>query len=347
MRSAFVLVLALLVAACGGSPRPVGSRIPGYLQTAGGEADAAPFDREAFNFLVIGDWGRNGYFNQADVAYGMGVVGEAIGSRFTVSTGDNFYLRGVTGVDDVKWRRSFEDIYRAPSLQSRWYVTLGNHDWMGDVTAQVRYTERSDRWYLPAQYYAETLTLPDSTAERPGTRVLMVFLDTQPIAVSRDRRRYFDTRADWDDDAQLAWLDQTLAESDADWKLVFGHHPVYTGSIRYTDSPVLIERLVPLFLRHGVQAYVAGHEHSLQHHRPEGSAIDYFISGAGSLTRPVVQTPNTLFAYERPGFMAVSLSRDLFEARFYDENGRQLYEADVPRVRGSRLPLPFELPGSR
>ena len=35
----------------------------------------------------------------------------------------------------------------------------------------------------------------------------------------------------------------------------------------------------------------------------------------------------------------------IVEARFYDENGRQLYEADVPRVRGSRLPLPFEVLG--
>lgn len=341
-RLAPVLLLAtlgVLVAACSGTPQPVGSRLPAPF--ASDSTGPAPFDRTAFNFLVLGDWGRNGFFNQSEVARGMGIVGEAIGSRFVISTGDNFYTAGVTSVTDPKWQRSFENIYRAPSLQTRWYVTLGNHDWMGNVPAQVAYTERSTRWYLPAQYYAETMALPDSTAERPATRVLFVFLDTQPIATDRSRRNRYSTTGDWDDDAQLAWLDATLEASDADWKIVVGHHPVYTGSTSYSDNPLLIERLVPIFERHGVQAYLAGHEHSLQHHRPPASSVDYYISGAGSLTRAVVQTPNTLYAYERPGFMAVSLTRDRLDARFYDADARLLYVATTPRARGAQLPLPF------
>lgn len=343
LRSFAILLIAASVLAACGTPRPVGTRIPGYAFGDSLTAGPAPFDSTAYNFLIVGDWGRNGFFNQAEVAEGMGRVGAGIQSRFTISTGDNFYTAGVTSVDDPKWVRSYEAIYTAPALQSRWYSVLGNHDWMGDVPAQIEYTTLSDRWYMPAQYYAETLTLDDSTDARGPTRVLFVFLDTLPIATPRDRRSRYSDSGSWDDDAQLAWLDQTLATSDAEWKIVVGHHPVYTGSTSYLDNPFLIERLVPIFERRGVQAYFAGHDHNLQHHRPAGSPVDYFVSGAGSLTREVIQTPNTLFAYRAPGFMAASLTRNGMVVRSYNEDGDLLYSADVPRARGQRLPLPFGL----
>jgi len=267
----------------------------------------------------------------------MGRVGSRIQSRFTISTGDNFYTSGVTSTEDAKWERSFEAIYTAPVLQSRWYVVLGNHDWMGNVEAQIDYTQESDRWYLPAQYYAETLAVDDSTD------ALLVFLDTNTLAYPEDYRRRFSDSGTWDPDAQLDWLEQTLADSEADWKIVVGHHPIYVGSVRYSDNQRLVERLVPLFERYGVQAYFAGHDHNLQHHRPADSPVDYFVSGAGSLTREVIETPNTLFALRVPGFMAVSMTSTDMEVRAYNEDGQLVYEAEVPLRRGSRLDLPFGL----
>ena len=296
------LAVALLAAGCG-TPQPVGSRLPEIPFGQPGADAPAPFDTSAFNFLIVGDWGRNGFFNQAEVAAGMGRVGERIRSRFTISTGDNFYTSGVTGLDDVKWERSYERIYTAPALQSRWYSVLGNHDWQGNVPAQIAYTATSDRWYMPAQYFAEEMTYgPDSTT------VLFAFLDTTPLAYPPEYEDRFDDSGDWDVDRQLEWLEDTLSASDAAWKIVVGHHPIYVGSVRYSDNQRLIERLVPIFEEHGVQAYFAGHDHNLQHHRPDGSPVDYFVSGAGSLTREVIQTPNTLFALRTPGFMAGSMA---------------------------------------
>lgn len=335
VRLPLILLAALAVLWGCGTPQPVGQRVPDYNVLAEGEPP--PFDSTAFNYLVVGDWGRNGFFNQAEVAEAMGVVGERVRSRFTISTGDNFYLAGVTGVDDVKWERSFENIYTAPSLQSRWYVTLGNHDWQGNVPAQIAYTETSERWYLPAQYYSETLAIDDET------RVQFVFLDTNPLAYPEDYRRRFSDSGEWDEEDQLRWLERTLANSDAAWKIVIGHHPIYVGSTAYSDNERLVERLVPLFEEYGVQAYFAGHDHNLQHHRPEGSTVDYFVSGAGSLTRAVVETPNTLFALRVPGFMAVSMTRTRMNVQAYDEDRRLVYEAAVPLRRGARLDLPFGL----
>ncbi len=330
---ASLLGLALVALAGCGTPQPVGQRVPDPVASAA----VAPFDSAAFNFLVVGDWGRNGFFNQSDVARGMGRVGDQIQSRFTISTGDNFYLDGVTSLEDPKWERSYEAIYTAPSLQSRWYVTLGNHDWLGDVPAQIEYTRQSDRWHLPAQYYSETIPLDD------GTEVLFVFIDTTPLAYPEDYKRRFSDTGVWNPEQQLKWIEQTLAASDAPWKIVVGHHPIYVGSIRYSDNLRLVESLVPIFERTGVQMYVAGHDHNLQHHRPEGSPIDYFVSGAGSLTREVIETPNTLFALRIPGFMAFSMSATSSEVQAYDENGQLVYRAEVPLKRGRRVPLPFGL----
>src|SRR5690606_40939846 len=101
------------------------------------EAQPDPFSPDALNFLVVGDWGRNGFFNQREVAEQMGRTGEEIGSQFVISTGDNFYSAGVTVLYYPKWQLPFEDVYTAPALQRPWYVVLGNHDWQGNVEAQV------------------------------------------------------------------------------------------------------------------------------------------------------------------------------------------------------------------
>ena len=46
----------------------------------------------------------------------------------------------------------------------------------------------------------------------------------------------------------------------------------------------------PIFDRYHVNAYICGHEHSLQHIKPEGFT-NYFISGAGSETTPAFLHP--------------------------------------------------------
>jgi hypothetical protein len=324
------LLIGPAVMGCGGTPPAVGSRVEA-LTGETKPAFAAPitqaFSPEALNFLIVGDWGRNGFFNQRDVAVSMGEIAEAVASQFTVSTGDNFYLAGVQSTDDVKWDRSFEDIYTAPSLQTRWYSTLGNHDWQGDYVAQIDYTEVSPRWYLPARYYTEVLAVDDTT------EALFVYLDTTPLSEREPNARKYERTEDWDPDAQLAWLDATLAASDAEWKVVVGHHPIYVGSTRYQDNPRLIADLVPIFERHGVQAYFSGHDHNLQHLRPEGSPVDYFVSGAGSLTRGVTETPSTLFALRVSGFMAASLTPEALYVHAFEEDGALVYAADVPRYR--------------
>ncbi len=274
---------------------------------------------------MVGDWGRNGHDDQRNVAVQMGKTAAAMEAAFIVSIGDNFYENGVSGLDDPQWESSFERIYTAESLQCPWKVILGNHDYRGNVQAQLDYSAKSKRWQMPARYYLETQTLPD------GTKADFFYVDTSPFI-----KKYIGSRvniAGQDTDAQLAWLDAALRASTAPWKIVIGHHPIYTAlddSDGYDhDQPDLIARLNPLLQKHNIPIYICGHDHCLQAVRMEG--IRYVVSGAGSQT----YTPNAPirggFASGSHGFMTVQLSAERLDYALVDMFGKALYTDSIIR----------------
>lgn len=54
----------------------------------------------------------------------MGIIGDKLDIDFVISTGDNFYEDGLTGVGDPAFDESFSNIYTAPSLQKQWYTGI-------------------------------------------------------------------------------------------------------------------------------------------------------------------------------------------------------------------------------
>ena len=117
---------------------------------------------KALNFIVMGDWGRNGADHQREVAVQMGKTANRIQSQFTISTGDNFYPSGVISEWDPLWRYSYEDIYTDFRLQWDWYPVLGNHDYKSNPEAQVKYSQISRRWRMPSRYYSKLFSIPGS-----------------------------------------------------------------------------------------------------------------------------------------------------------------------------------------
>lgn len=67
--------------------------------------------------VQVGDWGRNGLYNQSEVAKAMGRVRHNL--DFVISVGDNFYESGLTSVEDTQFDTSFTAVYTAESLQVR------------------------------------------------------------------------------------------------------------------------------------------------------------------------------------------------------------------------------------
>lgn len=288
--------------------------------TAGWARAAEP----ALTFLAVGDWGREGHDNQAEVARQMGVTAEAVGARFVISVGDNFYEDGVTGVTDPQWKTSFEDVYAAASLHVPWHVALGNHDYHGDSQAQIDYSRTSRRWSLPARWYARRETAPD------GATAELFFLDTSPFI-----RSYYEDGGEkvkvqgQDTAAQLKWFGDAVAASTADWKIVVGHHPIWSGS-KHGGMPELQAQFDPLLQAHGVALYLFGHEHDLQHiHR---GATHYVCTGAGSRMRDHCDdAQGSDFCSLNPGFTAMRLTRAALQVAYRDSTGAELKVVDIPR----------------
>jgi acid phosphatase len=288
-----------------------------------GGAGAAP--AAALDFLVVGDWGRNGASHQREVAMQMGQAGAELGSRTVFSVGDNFYEDGVQSATDPQWRTSFEDIYTAGALQVPWYVALGNHDYRGVPQAQLDYAKTSSRWRMPSRYYKV------AGSEVGAPHVDFFVVDTSPL-VHKYRENVHSVIAQnvasQDVDAQIKWLDQELGKSTAAWKLVVGHHTIYSGGSGHGDTPETQELIDPLLKKHGVQAYINGHDHDLQHIR-RGS-VDYLCCGAGSEVRPVKAIDGTLFCAARSGFAALRCEPAALTVEFRDYTGATLYRAGIP-----------------
>jgi tartrate-resistant acid phosphatase type 5 len=292
----------------------------GFIKTAAalvfapGRLAWAATDR--LSFLAVGDWGM-GTSEQRKVAAQMAKSAEATGARFVISTGDNFYPDGVATVEDPRWKTHFEDVYAAPALMIPWYVALGNHDHRGNVDAQVEYTKRSARWRLPATYYKHTETLAD------GSPADFFFIDSQSIR-ERYRRSWFRSTSD----EQMIWLERQLATTTARWKIVVGHHPVFSGG-KHGDTEALVVLLKPLLERYGVQVYLSGHDHDLQH--LVVGRVHYLVSGAGAKPRSARRSAGTRFVIgDRLGFMTGGLAPRVMDIEFIDDEGTSLYRSIIP-----------------
>ena len=269
-------------------------------------------------FLALGDWGMEGNVGQRAVASALGQEAVAVGARFVISTGDNFYRTGVSGFDDPRWKTSFEDVYVAPALSIPWYPVLGNHDRRGNAMAEIAYSSVSDRWCMPGPYYRRREILAD------GAFADFFFLDTEMI--NRETSEYADVLSGDDDDDQMNWLALELAASRARWKVVIGHHPVFSGG-QHGDTAAMKRTVRPLLERYGVHAYVCGHDHCLQDIVVQG--IHYLTTGAGSSTKPAASVAGTKFVASRLGFLAAEVEPDALSFRFVDADLRELYRATL------------------
>ncbi|MBS1586051.1 MAG: metallophosphoesterase [Bacteroidetes bacterium] len=122
--------------------------------------------------------GRCGEDFQKEVSEQLAITSKKTNADFIISTGDNFYPKGVLSINDPLWDKSYEDIYHQFSLQKDWYVVLGNHDVKTNAEAEVEYTKKSVRWHMPQHYYS--IKIPISKKDTTK-KILLVFLDTNPF----------------------------------------------------------------------------------------------------------------------------------------------------------------------
>ena len=273
-----------------------GALLPTFMQQAPPVFAAAP-PANPVRVLAFGDFG-DGSDAQRQVAGAMRAYHAARRFDFGITLGDNFYPIGMASPDDERWKTWWSDLY--DPLQIPLYATLGNHDWgqPDSPAAEVLYTSRSRSWRMPATRYTFT-----------AGNAQFFALDTDDIS-----------------EAQLLWLTAALDASKARWKIVYGHHPIYSHG-QHEDNNLKIDQLLPV-LRDRADVYLAGHDHDMQHLRPEGR-LHFFIAGSGGKLRPIEPGPRSLFALSANGFAVLELEPAALRVIFVGVKGEELYRYEL------------------
>jgi tartrate-resistant acid phosphatase type 5 len=281
------------------------------------------------NFIAMGDWGRNGADHQKEVSAQMAKTAAAVPVHFIISTGDNFYPSGVISELDPLFRYSFEDIYTDFSLQSDWYLILGNHDYKSNPDAQVAYSKISRRWKMPARFYSRKFAINGDTTRQ----VLIAFIDTNPLIAEFYRNPEYGPNVRTQDSvAQKKWLETVLSDPSKNirWKIVVGHHPMFSGGGRTEayDTKAIYHSLKSIIDKHEVDVYLSGHEHNLQHLLPKGKT-HHFISGSASERTPARLVGESQMAASEYGFMMFSVSGNEILVQTIDHTGKVIYKTSI------------------
>lgn len=273
------------------------------------------------NLIVVSDLGRNGYYDQKGVASTMGLLAEKIGPDAVLALGDTHHYEGVQSVSDPLWMTNYELIYSHPELMVHWYPVCGNHEYRGSTQAVLDYSAISRRWDMPARYYTKVF------GDKDEATVRIVFIDTAPLIDKyRKNNATYPDACRQDPEAQLEWLDKTLADATEDWVVVVGHHPIYA----FTDKPDsersdLQKRVDPILRKHKADMYICGHIHNYQHIRKSDSGTDYVVNTSGSKTRAAGKTDGTVFCSDAAGFSVLTADKKALRLNFLDKDGRVIY----------------------
>jgi tartrate-resistant acid phosphatase type 5 len=314
------LVLIFILATCIDQKKPVITQTKASSNIGSEEAVTSKTFGRAFNFIILSDWGWNGYKHQQEVADQMAKTADSIHAKFIASCGDNFQVSGVASTQDPLWMSNFENIYKGLSLQAEWYPVLGNHDYRGSAQAQIDYSKISRRWRLTDHYYTFAKKVNDSVSVR------FIFLDTPPLVTEYHKRpEEYPELVKQDTAKELKWFKDILENSKEQWKVVFGHHPVYSASKTHGNTPEMIERVKPLLEKYHAQFYFCGHDHDFQHLHEKGKNIEYIVTGTGGEPRPASTNEMSVFSESEPGFSVVSLKADSLRICFVGTKGNIIY----------------------
>jgi predicted phosphodiesterase len=263
-----------------------------------------PLKNGSVKFAVIGDTGT-GDKHQLSVAKQLAASRAKFPFDFVLMMGDNLY----TGDSPKSYKNSFEVPYMA-LLEAgvKFYASLGNHD------------NPNERLYKPFNMNGERYYTfkPDKSSVR-----------------------FFALDSNYVDDKQLTWLDKELAASGSDWKIVFFHHPLYSSGDTHGPAELQRSLLEPVFLKHGVNVVLSGHEHFYERIKPQ-KGIQYFIVGSSGKIREGDLHPSELTAKgwdSGYGFMLVEIDGDELFFQEVSDKAETIDAGSLRRV-GKTEPTP-------
>jgi hypothetical protein len=254
-----------------------------------------PNKPDSVKFAVIGDTGT-GDPNQYRVAARLAEFRKLFAFEFVAMLGDNTY--GGETAKDFEVR--FEVPYK-PLLDAglKFYAALGNHD------------TPNQRFYKPFNM--------------GGQR----FYSYKP----RNGVRFFALDSTYMSPEQLQWLQKELAASGSEWKIAYFHHPLYSSGGRHGSDRALRDQLEPIFMKHGMDVVLQGHDHFYERIKPQ-HGIHYFVVGGSAKLRKGDIEPGQLTAKGFDtgySFMIVEIAGDEMHFQVVSDQGKTVDSGVVRR----------------
>ncbi|MBA3499643.1 MAG: metallophosphoesterase, partial [Deltaproteobacteria bacterium] len=200
---------------------------------------AAPGLDEPIRFVAVGDTG-NGSAAQKAIAKRM----SAVAFDFVLFLGDIAYESGTAKQLEDYYFTIYRDLFRFVPA----YPAIGNHE---------RRTREGQPWF-------DAMVLP-----KPERYYSFDWGDVHFVAIDTTQR----------DAQQLAWLDADLKKTKQAWKIVFGHHTLYTSSARMAQTLKIRKAFSKILTDNKVDIMLSGHEH--QYERFRVADVNFIVSGGG------------------------------------------------------------------
>src|SRR5262249_51679213 len=86
------------------------------------------------------------------------------------------------------------------------------------------------------------------------------------------------------DNGQKNWLEKSLKDSTAQWKMALFHHPLYSSGYKHGSQEKLKLILEPVFTQYGVKVAFSGHDHFYERMTLQ-KGVQYFVTGGGGKLR--------------------------------------------------------------
>ncbi|WP_100497926.1 metallophosphoesterase family protein [Geodermatophilus chilensis] len=269
--------------------------VPGAAPDLALPATAWSTTADRLTFAAVGDTGSGGRQAMA-VADRMARGYQASPYGLVTHLGDLCYYGRVED--------RFDDVFVRPmrpliDAGVRFELAIGNHD--GDL-------HHSDESLAEIDAELRLLGTPARTYTTSHGPVDFFYLDSSaPGLFGADAT------------AQVEWLDDALASSANQWKVVCLHHPLFSSG-SHGSTPGARNVLGPVFARRSVDLVLSGHDHHYERTRPV-DGVTYVVSGGGCKTTPVGRSRFTAAAASALQYLHVDVAGDRLTGRSVRADG--------------------------
>jgi 3',5'-cyclic AMP phosphodiesterase CpdA len=245
-----------------------------------------------WRFVSVADTG-SGTRNQYAVANAMAAYHQRYPFELVALGGDNIYTNGEMEKIGAVFERPYSELLKKGV---KFYAALGNHDVRtNNGDGQIAYRP----FHLNGRYHTFT-----------RSPVQFFVLDTNQL-LGRDTAER---------DRQIKWFVDELTKSRSPWKVVYGHHQIYSGG-QYGNNPQLISLLTPIFKKYRVQLWLNGHDHNYQRSQPLDGTTYLVTGGGGASLYPLTQQSWHAYAESLYSFAAIDVENDRLTIHGIDTQG--------------------------